>query len=105
VVGRTVTFFPFQQTEHFKALCKTLASSFLGVMLKNPFLSANFLLSTKGRRLYTIIPKEGGIAIARNSFPSIIIIKAFKSLYFSWRNLQSKLFSISFQISLQKGNK
>ena len=52
-------------------------------MLKNPFLSATILLQTKGRRLHTIIPKEGGMAIARNALPVIIITEAFKSLYVS----------------------
>ena len=35
-------------------------------MWKSQFLTATILLSTKGRRLYTITPKEGRIAIARN---------------------------------------
>ena len=35
-------------------------------MWKSQFLSATILLSTKGTRLYTITPKEGRIAIARN---------------------------------------
>ena len=52
-------------------------------MLKNPFLTATIFLPTKGRRLYTIIAKEGGIAIARNALPSIIIRKTFKTLYIS----------------------
>ena len=55
----------------------------LGLGLGLFFLSATFLLSTKGRRLHTIIPKGVGIAIARNAIPRIIIIKTFKSLYIS----------------------
>ena len=47
-------------------------------MLKNPFLTATILLPTKRRRLYTIIAKERGIAIARNALPRII---RFKDLY------------------------
>ena len=58
-------------------------------MLKNPFFSATIFISTRGRRLQTIISKEGGIAIASNALPRIIIISEIS--FFVWeRSFLSK---------------
>ena len=79
VVWRTVTF-SFSAGRTLQRSVQNV-SKVVFCELKNTFLSATILLSTKGRRLYTVIPKEGGIAIARNALPRIVIKKAVKSFY------------------------
>ena len=64
--------FPSQQMEYFNSLCNKLmilVFFFFVTYVEKPFLSATFLLTTKGRRLYTIIPNEEGITIAFNALP------------------------------------